>query len=65
MSDSKTQMIGAREAVRELGCSRRYLYDLLAENKLPGAVKHGKEWQIPLASLKARVKGMRIKNETK
>jgi excisionase family DNA binding protein len=43
------QMLTAREAALKKGCTRKYIYDLLAVGRLLGAKKVGRVWRIPAA----------------
>jgi excisionase family DNA binding protein len=42
---------GVYEAARELGCSSQWIRVLLAERRLDGARKVGRQWRIPKAAL--------------
>lgn len=50
-----TAFIGVREAAQKLGCTTKYVYDLLYGGQLRG-FKVGKTWSIPLALIDARLK---------
>lgn len=43
--------LSVREVARRLGCTLKYVYDLLYAGKLVGAQKCGKVWQIPNSAL--------------
>jgi excisionase family DNA binding protein len=44
-----------REAAKQLGCTLKYIYDLLYSARLPGE-KVGREWRIPVEALKDRLR---------
>ena len=48
-----------REAVKALGYSRQYVYNLLVEEKLP-ARKVGREWQISAEAVLKRAKAKKV-----
>jgi excisionase family DNA binding protein len=48
----KCSDLTVRRAARELGCTLKYIYDLLYEGKLKGT-KVSREWRIPTAALEA------------
>jgi excisionase family DNA binding protein len=50
-----TPSVGVREAARKLGCTTKYIYDLLYGGQLRG-FKVGKTWSIPLELIEARLK---------
>lgn len=54
--------VSVREAARVLGCSRKWLFDLLYENRLPGAYKAGREWRIPLLAIQQRLRQREARN---
>lgn len=41
------------EAARALGVTRPYVYELLAEGRLPGVWKVGRSWRIPTEIVRA------------
>ena len=47
----KTDWVSVKEAARRRGCTLKYVYDLLAAGRIPGARKIGKVWQIPLGGV--------------
>jgi excisionase family DNA binding protein len=47
--------IGVRETAQKLGCTTKYVYDLLYGGRLPGR-KIGRIWAIPAESVEARLK---------
>jgi excisionase family DNA binding protein len=49
------ELLTANEAADRLRISRRLLYQLLAEGKLPG-VKVGREWRVSRAALDEAVR---------
>lgn len=52
----RPKSVSVRDAARMLGCTRKYLFDLLYEGRLTGAHKVGRQWRIPVRSLEARLK---------
>jgi hypothetical protein len=44
--------IGPKDIARRRGCTVKYVYDLLAAGRIPGARKVGKNWAIPTRALK-------------
>jgi len=52
MEDSES--LGVREAAQRLGCTTKYVYDLLYSRRLRGAQKVGKIWSIPVKAIEAR-----------
>lgn len=52
----RSKSLSVREAAKMLGCTRKYLFDLLYEDRLIGAHKVGRQWQIPVRSIEARLK---------
>lgn len=57
-------MLSVREAAVRMGCTLRYIYDLLHAAKLPGAEKRGKTWRIPAAGVEARLKAREANDGT-
>ena len=51
----QARTVGTRAAAQRLGVTRKYVYDMLYEGKLP-AVKVGRQWRISTAALDARLK---------
>jgi hypothetical protein len=49
MKDAKT--LSVKEVARRKRCTVKYVYDLLAADRLQGARKHGKKWSIPVESI--------------
>jgi excisionase family DNA binding protein len=49
------KMLTVREAARQLGCTLKYVYDLLYSGRLSGE-KVGRQWRIPPKALRARAK---------
>ena len=45
------QTLSVKEAARRKRCTLKYVYDLLAAGRLPGARKHDGKWCIPADSL--------------
>jgi excisionase family DNA binding protein len=52
MKESKS--LSVRETALRLGCTQKYVRDLLYEQKLPGAQKKGREWCIPISAIEER-----------
>ena len=50
------KLITIRETARKLGCTRKYVYDLVYEGRFKGARKLGRSWVIPEASVEAVTK---------
>ena len=48
MKDTMT----VREAAKKLGCTLKYVYDLLYAGRFKGARKVGRSWAIPEVSIK-------------
>jgi hypothetical protein len=44
--------IAPKEMARRRGCTVKYVYDLLAAGRIPGARKVDKKWSIPARALK-------------
>jgi excisionase family DNA binding protein len=42
--------LSVREAARQLGCTLKYIYDLLYSGRLAGE-KFGRQWRIPAEAL--------------
>jgi excisionase family DNA binding protein len=49
------KVLSVREAAQRLGCTLKYVYDLLYCGRLP-AQKHGQQWRIPVAAVEARLR---------
>jgi excisionase family DNA binding protein len=47
-----TDDIAPKEMAQRRGCTVKYIYDLLAAGRIPGARKVGKKWAIPARALK-------------
>jgi excisionase family DNA binding protein len=60
MKESKS--FGVRETALKLGCTQKYVRDLLYEQKLPGAQKKGRQWNIPAAAIEQRLKEREARN---
>jgi excisionase family DNA binding protein len=54
----KNTTISPKEMARAKGCTLKYIYDLLAAERIPGAAKRGKIWRIPASAL-GRMAGQR------
>jgi excisionase family DNA binding protein len=48
----KADDIAPKEMARRRGCTLKYVYDLLAAGRIPGARKVGKKWAIPARARK-------------
>lgn len=46
--------LSVRESAVEMGCSTKWIYDLLYARRIPGARKLGKSWRIPRQAIQAR-----------
>lgn len=46
----KTDWVSVKEAARRRGCTLKYIYDLLAAGRIPGARKIGKLWHLPVGA---------------
>ena len=42
--------IAPKDVARWRGCTLKYVYDLLAAGRIPGAKKVGKRWSIPASA---------------
>jgi excisionase family DNA binding protein len=49
------KVLSVREAAKRLGCTLKYVYDLLYSGRLP-ARKSGHQWRIPAEAVEARLK---------
>lgn len=49
------KVLSVREAAQRLGCTLKYVYDLLYSGRLP-AQKDGHHWRIPVEAVEARLK---------
>ncbi len=47
--------LDVRGAAQRLGCTLKYIYDLVYAKRLP-AKKVGRQWRIPAAAVEARLK---------
>ncbi len=56
MKQTTNTVLSVREAALLLGCSQKWVRDLLYERKLPGAQKKGMVWRIPLSSIEQRLR---------
>jgi excisionase family DNA binding protein len=48
------EFITVKEASQKRGVTIKYIYDLLANGRLPGAKKINRVWYIPADAVKAR-----------
>jgi excisionase family DNA binding protein len=46
--------LSVREAAKQLGCTLKYIYDLLYSGRLAGE-KVGRQWRIPVGALRAKM----------
>jgi len=44
------------QAARQMGCTLDWIYRELRANRFAGAKKFGKEWQIPISAIRARLR---------
>ena len=58
------ETIGVRETAGRLGCTLKYVYDLLYEGKLRSA-KTGRRWRISSAAVDAWKSGVEAKSNEK
>jgi excisionase family DNA binding protein len=49
------ETMGVRTAAQRLGCTLKYVYDLLYSGRLP-ARKIARQWRIPAAAVEARLR---------
>jgi excisionase family DNA binding protein len=55
------QMLTVREAAGKLGCTLKYVYDLVYAGKLPSK-KAGRQWRIPSLAVENWLKAREAKN---
>jgi excisionase family DNA binding protein len=53
-----------RQAALKLGCTLKFVYDLLYAGRLAGAEKVGRSWLIPQKSVQARLRAMNMGKRT-
>ena len=58
------ETISVREAATRLGCTLKYVYDLLYEGKLRSE-KAGRRWRISVSAVDAWQNGMEVKSNKK
>jgi hypothetical protein len=58
------QYFGPRKAARCLGVGVKRIYELLYDERLPGATKISGRWRIPQAALEARQRAKGSENGT-
>lgn len=51
----KPASLSVREAAVRMGCTLKYVFDLLYSERLPGAKKVGGRWQIPAEAVESRL----------
>jgi excisionase family DNA binding protein len=49
------KVLSVREAAQRLGCTLKYVYDLLYSGRLP-AQKRGQQWRIPAEAVETRLR---------
>ena len=49
------KVLSVREAARRLGCTLKYIYDLVYSGRLP-AQKDGQQWRIPAEAVETRLR---------
>lgn len=54
--------ITVRAAAHRMGCTLKYIYDLLYSGRLAGARKVGREWRIPEVAVESLLKARRQSN---
>jgi len=47
--------LGVRQTANRLGCTIKYVYDLLYAGRLPGRKQNGK-WRIPIRAVEMRLR---------
>jgi excisionase family DNA binding protein len=52
---TKGKQLSVREAALRLGCTRKYIFDLIYEKKLAGTEKIAKQWRIPAAAIERKI----------
>lgn len=55
MKTQKTTL-SVRETAQRLGCSLKWIFDLLYAAKLPGAEKVRGQWRIPYTAVEAKLR---------
>ena len=55
--------MGVRTAAQRMGCTLKYIYDLLYSGRLRGR-KVGKRWHIPAHAVEARLKARNANDGT-
>jgi excisionase family DNA binding protein len=51
-----------KETAQRLGCSLKWVFDLLYAAKLPGATKARGQWRIPAVAVEQRLKQREARN---
>jgi excisionase family DNA binding protein len=59
----KIPTMSVQEAARMLGCTLKWVYDMLYCGRLPGT-KNGRYWRIPRAAVNDRLKAKEVSNGT-
>lgn len=54
--DKGRETLSPREAAQRLGTSLYFIYHELWASRIPGAVKVGKAWRIPIESVRSHSK---------
>lgn len=52
----RSQTLTVREIANLKGCTLKYVYDVQAVGRLPGAKKTGRTWHIPATAVEAWLK---------
>ena len=52
----KRETLTVRQTAIRLGCTLKYIFDLLYAGKLAGARKRERQWQIPVSAVEERLK---------
>ena len=60
MKPQKT--LSVRETAQRLGCSLKWVFDLLYAAKLTGAEKVRGQWRIPVAAIEQRLRQREARN---
>lgn len=50
-----------REAAQKMGCTLKYVYDLLYAGKLPSH-KEGRQWRVLASAVETRLKNREVRN---
>ncbi len=58
----KRKTLTVRDTAISLGCSLKWVRDLLYAGRFPGAKKIGRQWRIPGAAVEQRMKQREVTN---